>query len=208
MSSGPPQESTSGSRPPAGWRRTTSPGALSLMPTTPATRPASAGWLAPRIRSIVCVATPAVSSGRFSSSRRCGAVRIGRRKETKMRTLNAVEFLTVDGVMQGLGSPDEDTEGGFTHGGWGAPYADAIHEAVATSGPNHTAAYLFGRRTYDKMAAFWPFQPEDNPMARQLNQTPKFVATRTVTDLDWNGAHILEGDLETAVTDLKSHGEG
>ena len=125
-----------------------------------------------------------------------------------MRKLVVIEFLTVDGVMQGLGSPDEDTDGGFTHGGWGAQYADAIHEAVATSGTSHTAAYLFGRRTYDKMAAFWPFQRDDNPMARQLNQTAKFVATRTLTELDWQGAHILEGELETAVIDLKAHGEG
>ena len=125
-----------------------------------------------------------------------------------MRKLVAIEFLTVDGVMQGLGSPEEDTDGGFTHGGWGAPYADAIHEAVATSGPDHTTGYLFGRRTYEKMAAFWPFQPEDKPMARQLNQTPKYVASRTLTYLDWEGAEVLPGELEAAVAELKSHGEG
>jgi dihydrofolate reductase len=125
-----------------------------------------------------------------------------------MRKLVVIEFLTVDGVMQGLGSPEEDTDGGFAHGGWGAPYAGAIHEAVAAAGPTRTTAYIFGRRTYEKMAAYWPYQPDDNPMARQLNQAPKYVATRSLTALDWMGAHILNRELEVAVADLKADGEG
>jgi len=125
-----------------------------------------------------------------------------------MRKLMVIEFLSVDGVMQGLGSPDEDTDGGFTHGGWGAPYAPAIHEAVASGGTDNTSAYLFGRRTYEKMAAFWPHQPDDNPMARSLNQAPKYVATRTLTELGWHGAAVLDGELGPAVTALKSTGEG
>lgn len=125
-----------------------------------------------------------------------------------MRKLVVIEFLTVDGVMQGLGSPQEDTDGGFCHGGWGAPYAPAIHEAVAAAGENRTSAYLFGRRTYDKMAAYWPHQSDDNPMARHLNQTPKHVATRTLTALDWDGAHILGLDLDAAVERLKADGDG
>lgn len=125
-----------------------------------------------------------------------------------MRTLVIIEFLTVDGVMQGLGSPEEDTSGGFRHGGWGTPYAEAIHEAVAEAGPSRTCAYLFGRRTYEKMAAFWPYQPDDNPMARQLNRTPKYVASRTLIDLEWDGAQVLHGDLGQSVTDLKADGEG
>ena len=87
-----------------------------------------------------------------------------------MRQLVVIEFLTVDGVMQGLGSPEEDTEGEFVHGGWGAPYAPAIHEAVADAGPSRTSTFLFGRRTYEKMAAFWPCQPDSDPMAGQLNR--------------------------------------
>ena len=70
-----------------------------------------------------------------------------------MRTLTAVEFLTVDGVMQGLGSPDEDTEGGFTHGGWGTRFTEGIDPSDSLGA---TSAYLFGRKTYEKMAAFWP----------------------------------------------------
>ncbi|GAB2622138.1 dihydrofolate reductase family protein [Pseudactinotalea suaedae] len=125
-----------------------------------------------------------------------------------MRTLVVIEFLSVDGVMQGLGSPDEDTDGGFAHGGWGAPYAPAIHEAVAAGGTDSTSAYLFGRRTYEKMAAFWPHQPDDNPMARSLNQAPKHVATRTLTELAWHGASVLDGELGPAVSSFKSTGEG
>ncbi|UNX56237.1 dihydrofolate reductase family protein [Georgenia sp. TF02-10] len=125
-----------------------------------------------------------------------------------MRRLVVIEFLTVDGVMQGLGSPEEDTDGGFTHGGWGRPYAAAVHEAVDAGGPDRTSAYLFGRRTYEKMAAYWPYQPDDVPMARRLNQAPKYVATRTLTRLDWAGAHVLDGELGAAVGRLKADGEG
>lgn len=124
-----------------------------------------------------------------------------------MRNLVIVEFLSVDGVMQGLGSPDEDTDGGFTHGGWGIPYGAAIHEAVAEQ-PNRTSAYLFGRRTYEKMAAFWPHQPETNPMAVQLNTTPKYVATATMSTFDWQQTQALDGELADAVPKLKADGEG
>ena len=126
-----------------------------------------------------------------------------------MRTLAVIEFLTVDGVMQGLGSPDEDRDGGFEHGGWGAPYAQAIQESVSAGGGlAQTTAYLFGRRTYEKMAAFWPSQPDSNPMAAHLNATRKFVATRTLRALDWPNAQVLDGDLDTAVAKLKADGDG
>jgi dihydrofolate reductase len=127
------------------------------------------------------------------------------RKEITMRKLAAVEFLTVDGVMQGLGSPDEDTEGGFTHGGWGTKYAEGIDPSDDLGA---TSAYLFGRKTYQKMAAFWPSQPDTNPIAAHMNATPKYVATRTLSSLDWAGAEVLSGDLETSVGDLKADGEG
>ena len=97
-----------------------------------------------------------------------------------MRKLIVIEFVTLDGVMQGLGSPDEDREGGFEHGGWAAPYGDEIQQAAALEGMQTTSAYLFGRRTYDKMLDFWPQQPDSNPMAAHLNATPKYVATRTL----------------------------
>ena len=105
-----------------------------------------------------------------------------------MRRLTAIEFLTVDGVMQGLGSPEEDTEGGFRHGGWGVEYAGAIEVPNDGQGLGETTAYLFGRKTYEKMAAFWPFQPASNPMAAHLNATPKYVATiNKVTQSGYEG---------------------
>lgn len=124
-----------------------------------------------------------------------------------MRRLVVIEFLSVDGVMQGLGSSDEDRDGGFAHGGWGAPYAEAVHESLG-EGPVRTSGYLFGRRTYEKMAAFWPHQPPEDAMARHLNTTAKHVASRTLTSLDWAGASVLEGELGPAVTALKAQGHG
>jgi dihydrofolate reductase len=125
-----------------------------------------------------------------------------------MRTLAAIEFLTVDGVMQGLGSPEEDTEGGFSHGGWGAPFAQAIDVPSGEGGLGSTTAYLFGRKTYEKLAAFWPLQSDENPMAAHLNATPKYVATRTLDTLDWSGSQVLDGELDQSVPALKRDGEG
>jgi dihydrofolate reductase len=125
-----------------------------------------------------------------------------------MRTLGIVEFLSLDGVMQGFGGPDEDRSGGFDHGGWGAPYASEEIGKRAGEGIGTTTAYLFGRRTYEHMAAHWPHQPDEDPIAHHLNATPKYVVTRTLTSLDWAGAHILHGDVVESVNHLKSRGEG
>ncbi|UOQ87739.1 dihydrofolate reductase family protein [Agromyces endophyticus] len=125
-----------------------------------------------------------------------------------MRRLIAIEFLSVDGVMQGLGSPDEDREGGFEHGGWGAPYAEAIHASTAAGGLGGTTAYLFGRRTYEKMAAFWPTMPDENPMAAHLNATEKHVVTRSVATFDWGNTRPLAGDVADGVRALKRAGDG
>jgi dihydrofolate reductase len=127
-----------------------------------------------------------------------------------MRQLSVIEFVTLDGVMQGLGSPDEDRDGGFEHGGWAAPYGDQIQQAAALEGMQTTTAYLFGRRTYEKMLDFWPQQPDANPMAAHLNATPKYIATRTLEDaqLTWANAEVLPGDLEAGVRALKAEGDG
>jgi dihydrofolate reductase len=121
-----------------------------------------------------------------------------------MGSLIVVEFVTLDGVMQGFGSPDEDRDGGFEHGGWGAPYADERQFAAATEALHATSAYLFGRGTYDKMVAFWPHQPDDNPMAAHLNATPKYVASRTLEHPTWHNTRVLGGELAPAVTELKA----
>ena len=124
--------------------------------------------------------------------------------------MTAVEFVTLDGVMQGLGGPDEDRDGGFVHGGWSIPYADEVLARQAGQGVGQTSAYLFGRRTYEHMAAHWPHEPADNPMAASLNATPKYVATRTLRqqDLAWANCRVLDGDIVEAVRGLKTEGDG
>jgi dihydrofolate reductase len=124
-----------------------------------------------------------------------------------MRKLVVVEFVTLDGVMQSLGSPDEDREGGFEHGGWAGPYMDEAQTAAAVEGLAATTAYLFGRKTYEHLAAFWPTQ-SGNPMAEHLNATRKYVATRTLHDLTWANAEVLPGELEEAVAGLRAGGDG
>jgi dihydrofolate reductase len=126
----------------------------------------------------------------------------------QMRRLSLVEFLTLDGVMQGFGGPDEDRDGGFEHGGWGAPYATEEIAQSADEGIGATTAYLFGRKTYEHMAAHWPNEPDENPIARHLNATPKYVVTRTLTTLDWAGSQILEGEVVQSVNNLKAEGDG
>ncbi len=122
-----------------------------------------------------------------------------------MRKLVVVEFVTLDGVMQGLGSPDEDRDGGFEYGGWGAPYVDDVQMTAAVEGTADTTAYLFGRKTFEKMAGFWPYQPDDNPMGAHLNATPKYVATRTLRHPAWDNS---QGDLAEDVAKLKADGDG
>jgi dihydrofolate reductase len=120
-----------------------------------------------------------------------------------MRSLIAIEFLSLDGVMQSLGSPTEDTEGGFRHGGWAGPYGDDVLGEWAAQGMQTTDAYLFGRKTYEKMVAFWPTQPDENPMAAHLNRSAKYVASRSHPTLEWAGAQLLDGDAAEAVRALK-----
>jgi dihydrofolate reductase len=125
-----------------------------------------------------------------------------------MGRLAVIEFVTLDGVMQSLGSPDEDRDGGFEYGGWAAPYGDEVLGQKAGEGLANTSAYLFGRKTYEKMAAYWPYQPDDNPVAAHLNATPKYVATSKLNRLDWPGARVLDGDVVDSVGDLKRQEHG
>jgi dihydrofolate reductase len=123
-----------------------------------------------------------------------------------MRKLGIVEFVTLDGVMQGFGGPDEDREGGFVYGGWGAPYFD---ESIARSASlSQSTVYLLGRKTYQAMAGHWPHEPAENMMAAHLNRADKYVATHTLKSLEWSNAHVLEGELAPAVQRLKASGEG
>jgi dihydrofolate reductase len=113
-------------------------------------------------------------------------------------------MLTLDGVMQAPGQPDEDLRGGFEHGGWQRQYADpvmgrAIGESMGTS-----AGLLLGRRTYESFAAFWPSQSSDNPIAAMMNGVQKFVASTTLREpLPWSNSTLLKGDVVEAVAELK-----
>jgi dihydrofolate reductase len=121
-----------------------------------------------------------------------------------MRKLIVNEFLSLDGVMQAPGSPDEDREGGFTHGGWQMPYFDEVFAKVAAEGIAECGAYLFGRKTYQNMAAFWPTQPDDDMFAATLNSLPKYVASTTLSEpLEWQNSTLLQGDVAKAVAELK-----
>jgi len=124
-----------------------------------------------------------------------------------MRRLVAVEFLSLDGVYQAPGDPDEDREGGFEHGGWQRPYGDEVLGKMAGEGMAATDAQLFGRKTYEKMAAFWPNAPADDPYAKHLNGVQKYVASRTLTETDWQPTTILR-DAAKDVAGLKDRTGG
>lgn len=120
-----------------------------------------------------------------------------------MRMLRVIEFLSLDGVMQSPGAADEDTEGGFQHGGWQRPYFDDVLGATAAEGMAETDAYLFGRKTYEKMAAYWPTAPDDDQYGRHMNSTPKYVASRTLQDVEWQNSTLITGDVSEEVARLK-----
>jgi dihydrofolate reductase len=120
-----------------------------------------------------------------------------------MRRITVTEHLTLDGVMQAPGRPDEDTRGGFQHGGWAIPNNDEIMARVMGEGMAKGGSLLFGRRTYEDFYGFWPHQ-KDNPFTDVLNDAEKFVASRTLTDpLPWNNSTVLKGDAAETVKELK-----
>jgi dihydrofolate reductase len=120
-----------------------------------------------------------------------------------MRKLSVIDFLSLDGVMQAPGQPDEDTEGGFKHGGWALPYHDeGLAESVADS-MAATDAYLFGRKTYDNFAAYWPTAPRDIPFTDHLNNSAKYVVSKTLKDPDWHNSTVIDGDVAEEVRKLK-----
>jgi dihydrofolate reductase len=112
-------------------------------------------------------------------------------------------FLTLDGVYQAPGDPNEDTEGGFTHGGWQMPYFDEESGKVMNDNIERTEALLLGRKTYQIFANYWPSAPADDPFAQKFNSIPKYVVSNTMTKADWKNSHIIHGDIVEQVTRLK-----
>lgn len=126
-----------------------------------------------------------------------------------MRKLVVGSFVTLDGVMQAPGGPDEDREGGFRHGGWLVPYFDEKFVGIMTEWTRRAGAFLLGRKTYEMFAASWPnsTDPADET-AMILNTRPKFVASRTLDTVTWSNSQLLKGDLAEAVAALKAQNEG
>lgn len=120
-----------------------------------------------------------------------------------MRNLTVIEFISLDGVMQAPGAADEDTEGGFRHGGWNRQYFDGTLLAEVEKGMAATDAYLFGRITYQKLAAYWSTASIEEPFTEHLNQTPKYVASRTLPAAEWQNSTLISGDLIAEVRALK-----
>jgi dihydrofolate reductase len=127
-------------------------------------------------------------------------------KEAAMQVILS-DFMSLDGVVQAPGGPEEDTASGFAHGGWSMPYFDPeVMGAAVGEGMADTEALLFGRRTWQAMAAAWPGRAGD-PYADQMNAIPKYVASRTLTqpDLTWSGSELLPADdVIGAVRELRA----
>ncbi len=122
-----------------------------------------------------------------------------------MRKIIVSEFLTLDGVMQAPGSPDEDRSGGFKHGGWQMPYFDEIGAKAIIEGLTEAGGFVLGRKTYEIFAAYWPTAPtEVQAFAGPLNNLPKFVASKTMREpLAWNNSTLIAGDVAKEVAKLK-----
>jgi dihydrofolate reductase len=120
-----------------------------------------------------------------------------------MRKVVVNTSVTLDGVMQAPGRPDEDRRGGFSHGGWALPYNDPVMGRVMAEGMADSGPLLLGRRTYEDFHGFWPKQT-DNPFTEVLDNTLKYVASTTLAEpLPWQNSRLLDGDAVEAVARLK-----
>lgn len=126
-----------------------------------------------------------------------------------MRKIIVNEFLSLDGVAQAPGGEDEDTSGGFQHGGWSFEYFDESAQRWVVEGLTSAGGFVLGRRTYETFAAYWPNAPEEEQvLAEPLNTQPKYVASTTLTEpLAWENSTVLDGDVAAAVAALKQ-GDG
>ncbi len=130
----------------------------------------------------------------------CGSCVAGGR----LMKLSAMLFVTLDGVYQGPGARDEDRRGGFERGGWLAPYADKETFQFITSVYERADALLLGRETWDIWASYWPEHDGGDPVSHGINVLPKFVPSSTLKDPTWQNTHVIGGDVEAAVRELKA----
>lgn len=121
-----------------------------------------------------------------------------------MRKLVASTFASLDGILQAPGGPEEDPTGGFALGGWTFNYWDDTVDVSASGFDGKDRELVLGRRTYQIFEAYWPYQPDGDPIARTLNTAKKHVASRTLTVLHWNNSSLLGGDVVSAIKTLKA----
>jgi dihydrofolate reductase len=120
-----------------------------------------------------------------------------------VRRLVVGTYITVDGVMQAPGGPDEDRDGGFVHGGWSFPFWDDNMGRLVEDWTERASGLVIGRKTYDIFAAHWPRVTSNDPIAAKLNRMPKYVASRTLANPTWQNTTVLQGDIASAVKRLK-----
>lgn len=121
-----------------------------------------------------------------------------------MRKLIVSTFSSLDGIMQAPGGPEEDPTGGFALGGWMFGYGGESMDISASGFDGKDRELVLGRRTYQIFEAYWPYQPDDHPIAKTLNAAKKYVASRTLTILHWNNSTLLHGDVVSAIIALKA----
>jgi dihydrofolate reductase len=113
-------------------------------------------------------------------------------------------FLTLDGVVQAPGGPEEDREGGFPHGGWQAPYVDDVMGRLVTEGMADADGFLLGRKTYEIFANHWPkYTDPGDPIASALNSRPKYVVSRRLERVTWNNSRLVQGDVVAELQKLR-----
>jgi dihydrofolate reductase len=127
-----------------------------------------------------------------------------------MRKVIVTEWMSLDGVVQAPGAADEDTTGGFAHGGWHLRYFEDLSQNWVVETLTAAGGFLFGRRTYEGFAAHWPnASGEEQVVAQPLNTKPKYLASRTLTEpLGWQNSTVLKGDAARAVAALKQEDGG
>lgn len=124
-----------------------------------------------------------------------------------MATITAFQNITLDGVMQAPGRPDEDTREKFDHGGWSMGYQDEVSMAFAQESMATPGALLFGRRTYEDLLGFWTNAAEPNPFTEVLVSSPKYVVSRSQGELQWPNSTLLDGNPAEQVDQLRRHTE-
>jgi len=122
-----------------------------------------------------------------------------------MRSISTTLFMTLDGVVQGLGRPDEDTRGGFTHGGWGPRFNDEVMGRELGQGMARPGDMLFGRRTWEDFTNAWSRTTDGNPFTGHMNAATKYVVSKSLPDADaWPNSILLRGDAVDTVAALKA----